>query len=78
MEKRRSGILQPVSSLPGTLGIGDFGKTAYEWVDALAEAKVSLWQILPLNPVGYGNSLSTLFILQVMKFIFQLKISMRI
>lgn len=56
MEKRRSGILQPVSSLPGTLGIGDFGKTAYEWVDALAEAKVSLWQILPLNPVGYGNS----------------------
>lgn len=55
-DKRRTGILMPVSSLPGTLGIGDFGKDAYEWIDFMSESKASLWQILPLNPVGYGNS----------------------
>ncbi len=56
MDKRRSGVLLPVSSLPGTYGIGDFGKSAYEWVDSLEDSMTSLWQILPLNPVGYGNS----------------------
>lgn len=55
-ELRRSGVLMPVSSLPGTLGIGDFGKDAYLWIDALSKSSASLWQILPLNPVGYGNS----------------------
>lgn len=53
---RRAGILLPVSSLPGTLGIGDFGSSAYEWIDKLHTTKANLWQILPLNPVGYGNS----------------------
>ncbi|HEY4537603.1 MAG TPA: 4-alpha-glucanotransferase, partial [Erysipelothrix sp.] len=54
--KREAGILLPVSSLPGTLGIGDFGECAYEWVDLLDQSGVGLWQILPLNPLGYGNS----------------------
>ena len=53
---RRTGVLMPVSSLPGTLGIGDFGKDAYLWIDSLRDSNASLWQILPLNPVGYGNS----------------------
>lgn len=56
MDKRKTGILLAVSSLPGSLGIGDFGSSAYVWVDRLKEAKVALWQILPLNPLGYGNS----------------------
>ncbi|WP_249028636.1 4-alpha-glucanotransferase [Tannockella kyphosi] len=50
------GILAPVFSLVGRQGIGDFGKEAYEFVDVLAKNKVSIWQILPMNPVGYGNS----------------------
>lgn len=54
--KRQAGVLMPLSSLPGTLGIGDLGLDAYKWVDALEKAKAPLWQILPLNPVGYGNS----------------------
>lgn len=54
--KREAGILMPISSLPGTLGIGDFGKTAYEWVDMMDKSGAGLWQILPLNPLGYGNS----------------------
>lgn len=45
-----------VSSLPGKFGIGDTGKQAYEWVDFLDKTGVKYWQILPLNPTGYGNS----------------------
>lgn len=41
---------------PGPHGIGDFGKEAYRFVDLLSEAGFSLWQILPLNPIGYGHS----------------------
>jgi len=54
--KRSSGILMHVSSLPGKFGIGDAGKSAYEWVDFLDKTGVKYWQILPLNPTGYGNS----------------------
>ena len=53
---RESGILMPVSSLPGPYGIGCFGKEAFEFVDFLAQAGQKIWQILPLNPVGYGYS----------------------
>lgn len=53
---RKSGILCPMFSLPGSYGIGDFGKDAYEFVDMLYESGVKIWQILPLNPVGFGYS----------------------
>lgn len=53
---RLAGILMPLSSLPGTMGIGDLGHDAYKWIDSMEKSKTSLWQILPLNPVGYGNS----------------------
>lgn len=53
---RRAGILAPVSTLGGAHGIGDFGKSAYEFVDLINKAGFKVWQILPLNPVGYGNS----------------------
>ena len=54
--QRSSGVLLHVSSLPSKHGIGDFGKDAYRWVDFLDAAGVEFWQILPLNPTGYGNS----------------------
>jgi len=54
--QRSSGVLLHVSSLPSRYGIGDFGKDAYRWVDFLDAAGVEFWQILPLNPTGYGNS----------------------
>ena len=53
---RTSGILLAVSSLPSSYGIGDFGKQAYQFVDSMVKAKTKLWQMLPLNPLGYGNS----------------------
>ena len=37
-------------------GIGEIGKAANIWIDWLAEAGCSLWQILPLGPTGYGDS----------------------
>src|SRR5688572_33464770 len=53
---RSSGILLHVSSLAGPHGIGDFGREAYEFVDALARARQGIWQVLPLGPTGYGDS----------------------
>ncbi len=53
---RTAGVLMPVSSFEGTLGIGDFGQSAYDWINQLADTGATIWQILPLNPVGYGNS----------------------
>lgn len=54
--KRSSGILMPVSSLPGGYGIGSMGQSAREFVDFLAEAGQSVWQILPVGPTSYGDS----------------------
>ncbi len=54
--ERLSGILLHVTSLPSYGGIGDFGPAAYSFVDFIASAKQRLWQVLPLNPTGYGNS----------------------
>jgi 4-alpha-glucanotransferase len=44
------------TSLPGPFGIGDFGPVAMEWLDVLAAAGMTWWQILPLGPTGYGDS----------------------
>src|SRR5262245_17106653 len=54
--ERSSGILLHPTSLPGRFGIGDFGGEAYRFVDFLAAAGQSLWQIMPLGPPGYGDS----------------------
>ncbi|HPR33245.1 MAG TPA: 4-alpha-glucanotransferase [Prolixibacteraceae bacterium] len=54
--ERKSGILLHISSLPGPYGIGDLGNEAYRWIDYLSEAGIKIWQILPLGPIGPGNS----------------------
>src|SRR6266513_294 len=53
---RSSGLLLHVSSLPAKHGIGDLGPAAFAWVDQLARAKQSWWQMLPLGPTGYADS----------------------
>jgi 4-alpha-glucanotransferase len=55
-DSRASGVLLHMTSLPGTHGSGDFGLAAYRFVDWLVAAGQSLWQTLPLCPVGPGNS----------------------
>ena len=54
--KKYSGVLCAVSSLPSKYGIGTFGESAYRFVDFLRDAGQRFWQILPLNPLGEGNS----------------------
>ncbi|WP_195852374.1 4-alpha-glucanotransferase [Aerococcus urinae] len=53
---RASGVLLPISSLANAEGIGSLGKSAYQFVDFLAAAGQSYWQILPLGPTSYGDS----------------------
>ena len=54
--RRSSGILLQPTSLPGSTGIGNFGEEARAFIDFLIASGQSLWQVLPLNPTGYGNS----------------------
>ncbi len=53
---RASGILLHPTSLASPGGIGDFGASAYKFADFLACARQGLWQVLPLGPLGKGNS----------------------
>ncbi len=53
---RTAGVLLGIESLPSDYGIGCFSKEAYDFVDALSESSLSLWQILPLGPTSYGDS----------------------
>ncbi|MDO5725349.1 MAG: 4-alpha-glucanotransferase [Tissierellia bacterium] len=54
--KRCSGILLHISSLPSPYGIGTLGEKAYDFVDFLELSGQRLWQILPINPTGFGDS----------------------
>jgi 4-alpha-glucanotransferase len=54
--ERASGILLHPTSLPARGGIGDLGPAAYEFIDFLDRARQRVWQVLPLQPPGFGNS----------------------
>ncbi|MCE9602250.1 MAG: 4-alpha-glucanotransferase, partial [Gemmatimonadetes bacterium] len=53
---RKSGLLLHPTSLPGPFASGDLGPSAHAFVDFLAQAGQSVWQVLPLGPTGYGDS----------------------
>jgi 4-alpha-glucanotransferase len=50
MNRRASGVLLHITSLPSAYGIGDLGPAAHRFVDLLSQAGQRFWQILPLNP----------------------------
>src|SRR5450755_293136 len=54
--KRSAGVLLHPTSLPGLYGAGDLGDELIAFLDWAASAGMHLWQVLPLNPPGYGNS----------------------
>ncbi len=56
LRDRAAGILLHISSLSGSEGIGTLGEGAYRFVDFLENAGQTYWQILPLNPIGPGES----------------------
>lgn len=53
---RAAGVLLPLAALPSRHGIGDLGPEAYRFVDWLAACGVHWWQMLPIGPIGPGNS----------------------
>ncbi len=53
---RNSGVLLHITSLPNSEGIGTLGEDAFRFIDFLEKTGQKIWQILPLGPVGYGNS----------------------
>ena len=54
--QRSCGILLSISSLPSPYGIGTLGKAAYQFIDFLAAAGQSWWQVLPVGPTSCGDS----------------------
>jgi 4-alpha-glucanotransferase len=54
--KRTAGVILHPTCLPSRFGIGDLGPTAAAYVEWLAGAGASWWQVLPLHPPGPGNS----------------------
>ncbi|MBQ1341892.1 MAG: 4-alpha-glucanotransferase, partial [Erysipelotrichaceae bacterium] len=53
---KKAGVLMPIASLPSPYLVGDFGPQAYKFADMIRKAGYDLWQMLPLNTVGFGNS----------------------
>lgn len=51
-----AGILLHPTSLPGSYGIGDLGKEAYDFIDFMKKSGLNLWQVLPLGHTGFGDS----------------------
>jgi len=45
-----------LSSLPSPYGIGSMGKPARDFIDFLAKAGQTYWQLLPICPTSYGDS----------------------
>ncbi len=50
LDRRRAGVLLHPTSLPGPGYCGDFGAEARRFVDLIAEAGHTIWQVLPLGP----------------------------
>ena len=58
LNKRASGVLLHITSLPSEFGIGDLGSAAFNFAEFLKKAGQQYWQILPLNPTGASKNFS--------------------
>lgn len=56
MSARAGGLLLHPTSLPGPFGVGDLGPEASRFLEWAQAAGATLWQVLPLNPPGPGES----------------------
>jgi len=56
LDTRCAGTVLHITSLPGPHGSGDLGAEAFRFADWLASAGLTLWQTLPLAPIGPGDS----------------------
>ncbi|MDX8404006.1 MAG: 4-alpha-glucanotransferase [Mariprofundaceae bacterium] len=61
IDRRRSGVLLHISSLPGPFPRGVLGEEARDFIDTIADAGFSVWQFLPLGPThGHGSPYESL------------------
>lgn len=56
LDRRAFGVLAHISSLDGGFAIGDAGPSAFAFIDWCADAGAGWWQMLPIGPVGAGES----------------------
>ena len=56
INKRKTGVLMHISSLPGDYSVGSFGDEAIEFIDRLSEGGFSFWQVLPFSMADECNS----------------------
>lgn len=56
LHRRTAGVLLHPTSLPSVFGTGDLGDEARKFVDFLEQAGQTFWQMLPIHPVGAGDS----------------------
>jgi len=56
LKDRAAGVLLHPTSLPGSTGIGTFGREARHFIDFLVDAGLKYWQVCPLGPTGMGDS----------------------
>ena len=56
LNQRTAGILLHPTSLPGPHGSGDLGPQAVRFAQFLAAVEHRWWQMLPIGPIGAGNS----------------------
>jgi 4-alpha-glucanotransferase len=56
LKDRAAGVLLHPTSLPGSTGIGTFGREAKHFIDFLVDAGLKYWQVCPLGPTGFGDS----------------------
>lgn len=52
LEKRSSGILAHITSIPSPYGIGDIGTSAHEFLTFLNRSDQTYWQFLPISPTN--------------------------
>jgi 4-alpha-glucanotransferase len=45
-----------LTSLPGRFGVGDLGRSADWFLDVMAETGQRWWQMLPVGPIGPGDT----------------------
>lgn len=56
LDQRAAGVLLHPTSFPGPHGIGTLNVHAVRFLEFLAKAGFSYWQVCPLGSTGYGNS----------------------
>jgi 4-alpha-glucanotransferase len=56
LHERAVGVMLHPTCLPSDLGIGNFGSTAYRFLQFMKNCGFRHWQMCPLGPTGYGDS----------------------